>query len=181
MYTVPYEYNCGIIIYILRNYTGNNNGNEQDFCHLVRRTRSESSCLDDMPVNPMSPFQPPPPPPPPPKVEPLPEQEWVKQLDPATVCKDGRTVADRVDLLKEAAGEQFRDGNHRMAIQMYSEALKLAPSHTLFSNRSACYCASRKYKEAFEDACKCIDMMPTFGKVGTNSCAPHCEIGRAHV
>ena len=122
----------------------------------------------------MSPFQPPPPPPPPPKVEPLPEQEWVKQLDPATVCKDGRTVADRVDLLKEAAGEQFRDGNHRMAIQMYSEALKLAPSHTLFSNRSACYCASRKYKEAFEDACKCIDMMPTFGKVGTNSCAPHC-------
>lgn len=110
-----------------------------------------------------------PPPPPLPPAEPLASQEWIPkaplQVAPLAVGKDGRTIAERVALLKECAQERFAAGDPKMAISMYTDAIRLSgPSHTLLSNRSACYCAARKYVEAFEDACKCIDLMPTFTK-----------------
>jgi hypothetical protein len=110
----------------------------------------------------------PPPPPPAPKAT-LPEQEWEKKslvsTHPNAVGKDGRTISDRLELLKECAGETFRAGDLKMSATMYTEAIKLGPSHTLYSNRSAVYCAAGEYIKALEDACKSIELMPTWFKV----------------
>ena len=63
------------------------------------------------------------------------------------------------------AAKQFAAGKMRMAMQMYTDAIRLSPStHTLYSNRSACHCALGDYHLAFEDACKCIDLMPAWPK-----------------
>lgn len=86
-------------------------------------------------------------------------------MHPTAVGQDGRTLAERLTLLKECASERFAAGDPKMAINMYTDALRIGgPSHTIYSNRSACHCAARQYVEAFEDACKCIDLMPTFAK-----------------
>jgi len=84
--------------------------------------------------------------------------------DLSRVGQDGRTIADRVDLLKSVAAQQFAAGKLPMAVKMYTDAIKLAPSHTLYGNRSACWCKGGNYQQAFEDACKAIDLMPTFVK-----------------
>ena len=104
-----------------------------------------------------------------PAAAPLKSQPWAPkaplEVAPHQIGKDGRTIQERVALLKECAQERFAAGDPKMAIQMYTDAIRLSgPSHTLYSNRSACYCAARRYVEAFEDACKCIDLMPTFTK-----------------
>ena len=63
------------------------------------------------------------------------------------------------------AAKQFAAGNHKMAVKMYTDAIRIAPrQHTLYSNRSAASCLGGHYAEAFEDACKCIDLMPTWPK-----------------
>ena len=67
-------------------------------------------------------------------------------------------------LLKSVAAQQFAAGKLPMAVKMYTDAIKLAPSHTLYGNRSACWCKGGNYQQAFEDACKAIDLMPTFAK-----------------
>lgn len=85
--------------------------------------------------------------------------------DPCAVGADGRTVADRLELLKECAGMQFKQGNNSMAKQMYSEAIRMAPqAHTLYANRSAVSCASKEYLEALADANRCIELMPGWPK-----------------
>ena len=69
-------------------------------------------------------------------------------------------------LLKKVAAKQFERGNMKMAAKMYTDAIRISPSmHTLYSNRSAALCAGGNYVEAFEDACKCVDLMPAWPKV----------------
>lgn len=92
--------------------------------------------------------------------------EWTtRATDLGAVGRDGRAVGDRLELLKTVAGQKFKEGKYTMACKMYTDAIRIAPQmHTLYSNRSAVYVAAREYIRAFEDACKCIDLMPSWPK-----------------
>jgi tetratricopeptide (TPR) repeat protein len=47
-----------------------------------------------------------------------------------------------------------------------ADAINIDPkNHVLYSNRSAAYASLKKYKEALEDAEKCIDIKPDWAKV----------------
>ena len=105
--------------------------------------------------------------------------EWSSRpTDLGAIGADGRAVGDRLELLKKVAGDKFKAGNLTMACKMYTDAIRIAPqTHTLYSNRSACYAAAGEYIRAFEDACKCIDLMPTWPKVrapSSTSVLPAC-------
>ena len=97
--------------------------------------------------------------------------EWDRinrPIDMNSIGHDGRAVGDRLELLKEVAARKFREGNLRLAVQMYTDAIRIEPGGEggakTYSNRSACLCAAGDYVSAFEDACKCVDLMPTWFK-----------------
>lgn len=92
--------------------------------------------------------------------------EWsARPTDLGAIGHDGRQVGDRLELLKTVAGQRFREGKYTMACKMYTDAIRIAPqTHTLYSNRSAVYAAAGEYLRAFEDASKCVDLMPTWAK-----------------
>jgi hypothetical protein len=61
--------------------------------------------------------------------------------------------------------------NGWQAVSFYTTALEqnaangTNPKHTLLSNRSASFCALKKYDKALEDAVSCISCNPSFPKV----------------
>lgn len=61
--------------------------------------------------------------------------------------------------LKRQGNEAFSAGNYIEAINFFSKAIQVdGQNHVLFSNRSACYAALKKYPSALEDADKCIQL-----------------------
>jgi len=68
------------------------------------------------------------------------------------------------DAAKELGTKAFQAGNYSEAIQHYTKAIELGPTHVLYSNRSAAYCGLQKYDEALTDATKCIEMKADWGK-----------------
>jgi len=67
--------------------------------------------------------------------------------------------------LKNKGNEALSKGHVSEAINLYTEAIQLEPSnHVLFSNRSAAYCKSREFDNAYEDALSCIKINPSWGK-----------------
>jgi hypothetical protein len=51
-----------------------------------------------------------------------------------------------------------------MAADLYSRALSLQPSHTLYGNRSACLCSCGDYAAALDDALACVRTNPEWPK-----------------
>jgi len=68
--------------------------------------------------------------------------------------------------LKQRADAAYHAGNHRIAIKLYTRAIKLEPqNHILFSNRSAAKAAAgNRWTEALEDAEKTIELEPSWPK-----------------
>jgi stress-induced-phosphoprotein 1 len=65
---------------------------------------------------------------------------------------------------KDKGNAEFKVGNYDAAIGHFSSAIKLEPSHVLYSNRSACNCGLRKYDDALKDAESCIGLKGDWGK-----------------
>lgn len=74
------------------------------------------------------------------------------------------SIDERTDTLKERASAKFKAGELQEAAELYAQALQLRPTHTLYSNRSACCAALRRYEEALADAEQCIKLAPAWGK-----------------
>ena len=56
--------------------------------------------------------------------------EWDRinrPIDMNSIGHDGRAVGDRLELLKEVAARKFREGNLRLAVQMYTDAIRIEP------------------------------------------------------
>lgn len=70
----------------------------------------------------------------------------------------------RLGLLKGRAGDLFKQGFPTMAADLYSRALSLQPSHTLYGNRSACLCSCGDYAAALDDALACVRTNPEWPK-----------------
>jgi Flp pilus assembly protein TadD len=56
---------------------------------------------------------------------------------------------------KALGNEKFGAGDYKAAITHFTNAINLEPTHVLYSNRSACYCALRKYAAAQTPATAC--------------------------
>lgn len=67
--------------------------------------------------------------------------------------------------LKEKGNALIKEGQYEDAVNCYTTALKSDPSnHTILSNRSLAYFKLGKFKEALDDANKCINVAPKFGR-----------------
>jgi stress-induced-phosphoprotein 1 len=66
---------------------------------------------------------------------------------------------------KSKGNSAFTEKNYNEAISCFTEAIKLDPkNHVLYSNRSGSYAALGRYEEALNDANKCIELKPDWGK-----------------
>jgi len=65
---------------------------------------------------------------------------------------------------KAAGTAAFQAGKYPEAIELYTKAISLGPTHVLYSNRSAAYGGMQKWDDALNDATKCIEMKPDWGK-----------------
>jgi tetratricopeptide (TPR) repeat protein len=81
------------------------------------------------------------------------------------VEKDAESSEEAATRIKAAGTAAFKEGKYDEAIKLYSEAITLNSSdQTLFSNRSAAYGESCKYKEALADAQQCVKLRPDWAK-----------------
>lgn len=66
-----------------------------------------------------------------------------------------------VENLKKQGNQAFAAKEYQKAIQSYTDAIDLdSENYTLYSNRSACFCALGKYEQAAADARKVIQLKP---------------------
>ena len=67
--------------------------------------------------------------------------------------------------LKEKGNGFIKEGKYHEALNCYTAALAHnSSSHTVLSNRSLAFSKVGKFKEALDDANKCIDIAPDFGR-----------------
>ncbi|XP_048585983.1 stress-induced-phosphoprotein 1 [Nematostella vectensis] len=67
--------------------------------------------------------------------------------------------------LKDQGNAALSAGDTQKAIEFYTEAILLDPAnHVFYSNRSAAFAKLSKYNEALEDAKKCVEIKPDWGK-----------------
>lgn len=69
---------------------------------------------------------------------------------------------ERARVLKEEGNELVKKGNHKKAIEKYSESLSFSNLESAtFSNRALCYLVLKQYKEAVKD---CTEALKLDGK-----------------
>ena len=68
------------------------------------------------------------------------------------------------DAEKAKGNEFFKAGDFKQAIEHFSNAINILPSHVHYSNRSACFCSLKEYGDALTDAELCIKLNPSWGK-----------------
>ncbi|KAF1412462.1 Mitochondrial import receptor subunit TOM34, partial [Spheniscus magellanicus] len=84
---------------------------------------------------------------------------------PATAPRGGpgeSTAAgtERARTLKEEGNELVKKGNHKKAVEKYSESLKLNQECATYTNRALCYLTLKQYKEAAQDCTEALRLDP---------------------
>ncbi|KAK4812509.1 hypothetical protein QYF61_002302 [Mycteria americana] len=83
---------------------------------------------------------------------------------PATAPQGGpdQTAAgtERARTLKEEGNELVKKGNHKKAVEKYSESLKLNQECATYTNRALCYLTLKQYKEAVQDCTEALRLDP---------------------
>ncbi|TKS71835.1 Mitochondrial import receptor subunit TOM34 [Collichthys lucidus] len=84
-----------------------------------------------------------------PQPNPAPQQNGTKQpTKPAPSDKDRK----KAQTLKEEGNSLVKKGEHKKAIEKYSQSLKLNPAEiTTYTNRALCYLSVKQYKDAVRD------------------------------
>ncbi|NXH48389.1 TOM34 protein, partial [Dicaeum eximium] len=67
---------------------------------------------------------------------------------------------ERARMLKEEGNEFVKKGNHKKAIEKYSESLKLSKECATYTNRALCYLTLKQYKEAAQDCTEALKLDP---------------------
>ncbi|NWV44167.1 TOM34 protein, partial [Grantiella picta] len=67
---------------------------------------------------------------------------------------------ERARTLKEEGNELVKKGNHKKAVEKYSESLKLNKECTTYTNRALCYLTLKQYKEAAQDCTEALKLDP---------------------
>ncbi|GAB0197260.1 mitochondrial import receptor subunit TOM34 [Grus japonensis] len=68
---------------------------------------------------------------------------------------------ERARTLKEEGNELVKKGNHKKAVEKYSESLKLKQECATYTNRALCYLNLKQYKEAVQDCTEALRLDPT--------------------
>ncbi|NXT83759.1 TOM34 protein, partial [Zapornia atra] len=83
---------------------------------------------------------------------------------PATAprAEPDQTVAatERARTLKEEGNELVKKGNHKKAVEKYSESLKLNQECATYTNRALCYLTLKQYQEAVQDCTEALKLDP---------------------
>ncbi|XP_014796714.1 PREDICTED: mitochondrial import receptor subunit TOM34 [Calidris pugnax] len=83
---------------------------------------------------------------------------------PATAPKGepDRTGAgtERARALKEEGNELVKKGNHKKAVEKYSESLQLNQECATYTNRALCYLTLKQYKDAVQDCTEALRLDP---------------------
>ncbi|NXK48661.1 TOM34 protein, partial [Chauna torquata] len=66
----------------------------------------------------------------------------------------------RAQTLKEEGNELVKKGNHKKAIEKYSESLKLNQECAAYTNRALCYLTLKQHKEAVQDCTAALRLDP---------------------
>ncbi|NXM69648.1 TOM34 protein, partial [Serilophus lunatus] len=76
--------------------------------------------------------------------------------------KPDQTAAgmERARALKEEGNELVKKGNHKKAVEKYSESLKLNQECATYTNRALCYLTLKQYKEAAQDCTEALKLDP---------------------
>ncbi|XP_036957687.1 mitochondrial import receptor subunit TOM34 [Acanthopagrus latus] len=84
-----------------------------------------------------------------PQPNPTPQQNGTKQTNkPAPSDKDIK----KGQVLKEEGNALVKKGEHKKAIEKYSQSIKLNPSEiTTYTNRALCYLSVKQYRDAIRD------------------------------
>ncbi|NXC51109.1 TOM34 protein, partial [Penelope pileata] len=67
---------------------------------------------------------------------------------------------ERARTLKEEGNELVKKGNHKKAIEKYSESLKLNQDCATYTNRALCYLTLKQHKEAVQDCTEALRLDP---------------------
>ncbi|NXU52587.1 TOM34 protein, partial [Turnix velox] len=67
---------------------------------------------------------------------------------------------ERARTLKEEGNELVKKGNHKKAVEKYSESLQLHQECATYTNRALCYLALKQYKEAAQDCTEALKLDP---------------------
>ncbi|NXS70353.1 TOM34 protein, partial [Pandion haliaetus] len=67
---------------------------------------------------------------------------------------------ERAQTLKEEGNELVKKGNHKKAVEKYSESLKLSQECATYTNRALCYLTLKQYKEAVQDCTEALRLDP---------------------
>ncbi|CAM5095863.1 unnamed protein product [Natator depressus] len=84
-----------------------------------------------------------------------------KPYETASLEKQVPTAAmiERAKILKQEGNELVKKGNHKKAIEKYSESLKLSNQEcTTYTNRALCYLSLKQYKEAIQDCTEALKL-----------------------
>lgn len=93
-------------------------------------------------------------------------KETTKSKSKETTAAKGRAPSagdvERARVLKEEGNELVKKGNHKKAIEKYSESLSFSNLESAtYSNRALCYLVLKQYKEAVKD---CTEALKLDGK-----------------
>ncbi|NXG76627.1 TOM34 protein, partial [Baryphthengus martii] len=69
-------------------------------------------------------------------------------------------ATERARTLKEEGNELVKKGNHKKAVEKYSESLKLNQECATYTNRALCYLTLKQYKEAVQDCTEALRLDP---------------------
>lgn len=76
--------------------------------------------------------------------------------------------------MKSEGNELYKAGKIQEAVTIWSQAIDLEPrgpeTAALYANRSLGHDLQKQYKEALEDADRCIEMKPDWFKVSVRMC-----------
>ncbi|NWT00393.1 TOM34 protein, partial [Mionectes macconnelli] len=67
---------------------------------------------------------------------------------------------ERARTLKEEGNELVKKGNHKKAVEKYTESLKLNQECATYTNRALCYLTLKQYKEAAQDCTEALKLDP---------------------
>uniref|UniRef100_A0A674J329 Translocase of outer mitochondrial membrane 34 n=1 Tax=Terrapene triunguis TaxID=2587831 RepID=A0A674J329_9SAUR len=85
----------------------------------------------------------------------------LKATETASLEKQVPTAAmiERAKTLKQEGNELVKKGNHKKAIEKYSESLKLSNQEcATYTNRALCYLSLKQYKEAIQDCTEALKL-----------------------
>ncbi|NXH10747.1 TOM34 protein, partial [Bucco capensis] len=67
---------------------------------------------------------------------------------------------EKARTLKEEGNELVKKGNHKKAVEKYSESIKLNQECATYTNRALCYLTLKQYKEAVQDCTEALRLDP---------------------